>query len=61
MVCGNWGDFNAFSTRWLHVPVVIGELNCISIIMPYAYSIDGAQIRNCPYAEVFPKHVVRVI
>ena len=21
MVCGNWGDFNAFSTLWLHVPL----------------------------------------
>ena len=21
MVCGNWGNFNAFSTLWLHVPL----------------------------------------
>ena len=21
MVCGNWGDFNTFSTLWLHVPL----------------------------------------
>ena len=22
MVCGNWGDFNAFSILWLHVPLI---------------------------------------
>ena len=23
MVCGNWGDFNAFSILWLHVPLSV--------------------------------------
>ena len=31
MVCGNWGDFNAFSTLWLHVP--LRSLNFTSFVL----------------------------
>ena len=55
MVCGNWGDFNAFSILWLHVPLKVDTIGIPTHLKTESDSKRKAEILNDQFKSVFTK------